>query len=370
MLKIDYLSILIYFFSIFVSVCLYIYIEKTINKKGITGLKKIILLLLSMIPLIILFTIRKNVGTDYKSYLGYFNVLKATPFNYKLLINYFLEPGWVIISYIIICLKLPYTIFLLIISLIFSTFIILVVNKLKSKYSKILFLVSSYVIIFIPFFNITRQELASIIAIYALLLLLEKKDLKFFLLILFASLFHKSVLITLIFPIFKLIVKDNKKFLFIIILLILSPLWGTILGKFLLILFEQFNLTTGYFRYNPNLSYGFILYTLPLLLLLFYVFIKNNNVYNNFQIKILSLIYLLILPFQTIGNYILMVDRLSVYFNNFQIILFPILLNYLDKELQKKIFILLILWYIIYFIIMYALLNAGEVMPYQTILIY
>ena len=106
MLKIDYLSILIYFFSIFVSICLYIYIEKTINKKGITGLKKFILLLLSMIPLIILFTIRKNVGTDYKSYLGYFNVLKATPFNYKLLINYFLEPGWVIISYIIIYLKL------------------------------------------------------------------------------------------------------------------------------------------------------------------------------------------------------------------------------------------------------------------------
>ena len=360
-------SVIVYFLAFFLCYTVYEKAKQKLNGKKCKRINKTMFLMLAMLPLILLFVLRKNVGTDYLSYVEYFNVLKVTPISFNVIFKYFIEPGWVLLSYLIIILKLPYCFFLLIVSIIYFLFIVLIMEKFESKNGRFVFFLLSSIVIFMPFLNLMRQELASIIVLYACLCLTNNNYKKTTLLIILASLFHKSALIAFLYVILWQVIDKKKNYKVLMWGTYTSIIWGNIIGVTILTILQKFGLTSGYYRINTNSSYGFILYTVPVLILVIYLNIIKLDLFDDKKNRFFLLIYSLSIVFQVIGNYILMVDRLAIYFNNFQVLLIPILLENVKEELNKKIIFLVIFWYFFYFIVMFVLINANHVIPYNII---
>ncbi|PGH20186.1 hypothetical protein RN96_11465 [Fusobacterium polymorphum] len=175
-------------YIICVSFC---FIMKLMNRKE---LKNITLIFLT------LFTgLRFNVGADYLSYGYIFNTIKSNQ-------NIRIEPLYWLINkilpnYILVCS------FVAFLSL---YFIFKFINYLDEK--NFYFILFGYVSIYYLQWNMStvRQGLAISIFLYSTIFLFEKKYKKYLFFILVGGLFHKTLFLAfLIYPIFKLKIKDR-----------------------------------------------------------------------------------------------------------------------------------------------------------------
>ncbi len=365
-------SILIYCLFFLIYLFLYYHFLKFCKVKGVYGIKKNILLFSSTIPLIILFSFRNySVGTDFKTYLDYYKMVKSFDLNFDVLFNSFLEPLWIIISYFFNLFNIPFRVFLIFICSVFCWFQILIVNKFENKYVNFLCQLIIYVTMFSLFLNTTRQQLAAIIILYSLFLLKDNKIIKYFVFIIIASMIHKSSLIALSFPLFKMIIRNNKLTLVLLFVIFLSPLWAFLVEKpfnYLLYLLNPYN---PYINVGNGFDCGFLFYTIPLLVIIFvlYMYSKKKNIFfwNNY-IKFLFFLYMLHFLCQSMGGYFFPLERLSFYFSAVQVILCPEILNlFKNNKGLTTIFSCFVLWYIIYYFVMFIILRGNEIYPFYFI---
>lgn len=167
------------------------FIMKIINKKK---LKNITLIFLTLFA-----GLRFNVGADYLSYEYIFKTIKSNQ-SIKIEPLYWLI-NKILPNYILVCS------FVAFLSL---YFIFKFINYLDEK--NFYFILFGYVSIYYLQWNMStvRQGLAISIFLYSTIYLFEKKYKKYLFLILIGGLFHKSLFLALlIYPIFKLKIKDK-----------------------------------------------------------------------------------------------------------------------------------------------------------------
>lgn len=364
-----------------------------------SNIKRILLVLGIIFPPILISTIRYGIGTDYFEYLHYYEMIRK-----NLSISYIWgffskEPLYVIFT----CLGhfIDGSIGInFVFSCLYMFFMLKAILYFKDKISITLALFILYLLNYLMSFNIIRQITAVAIIFYAFRYIFEKKPIKYFLWVIIAGMFHKTAYLMILLYLlnFKVDSKTVNKIYYTLILI--SPLFMVPIQKVIVFLTNKFMIFENYANMEANFDLKFLLHTLPMLIL---VAIKRKRILEiDKRYEVLIRILFLQIPFQFLGCFVNVADRIAIYFSVFQIMLIPIILktdmkseninnleknkvllkfsdktkrmiiNYMMKirkilNNEKVIKIGIVSWYILYFIVMYAILGGQGTYPYQSI---
>ena len=233
-----------------------------------------------------------------------------------------------------------------------------------------------YMLIYTVTLNLMRQSIAVAILFYAISLVINDKKnsniIKYLLLNIVAILFHKSAFIGIIFFAFYNLTKSRKKTKYLIIN---NKKIGINTINFMLLFITSIIVifVPGLAKKIVNLlSYiigkdysgyvwdtiGIVKTTILILPILIIYIIKYRKI-NNFDYKkfllIMNILYIATVQFGSTTSF---GGRISLYFQIFNVILYPILYNSFKYKISKFMFVLyLIIWWSYY-------LTAGDTYPY------
>ena len=354
------LSILIYASTIALTV-LFAWLYE---RKADTKIKKIILFFTIIVVPLIVSTFRYKVGIDFDNYREYYDIILRRYRAGQNMPPQF-ETGFVVLN------LLSYMIFnnaqgaFFFMSLLFICFFMGGIIKFKDKISLPISTLVFMTFFYSAFFNGSRQLLAVAIVFFGLSYLLDKKYIKYILLLILASLFHKTALIAILFCF--LIPKSNEDidysdriFNILVILFIISfPFFKNLLQY----VCSFFNLYASYFQIPGDASVKFLLYVIPPLSVLIYFRRKiiDNDYQNLFWIRLM----ILQIPIQFMGYYVKYLDRLSLYVSIAQIFIMSALCKIVDEKYRSVVRWLVVVWYIFYYVVVYIFLNGNGVYPYR-----
>ena len=213
-------------------------------------------------------------------------------------------------------------------------------------------------------FTTVRYYLALAIALYSVKYVLKMEWLKFISWIIFAAMFHKSVLFVI--PVYFVASLPWKKW-FYLSLPIFSVMLYLMPGVFRRIVFLFYPFYEGALFDVPHLSYVNIARSVGtlLLVLLFYKNIEKNNKKLQFYHHLNILAFILF----TCASYIPEVSRIGYYLNIGQIFLIPgILLKIPKKKIRILLLTLTILAFSFYFIMFLKKAQQIDIrlVPYRT----
>lgn len=223
------------------------------------------------------------------------------------------------------------------------------------------------------FFNLTlnvlRQSMALVILFYGFTYIRKYKIFKFLLTVFIAYLFHNTALIGILIYLIYLFVNKKPKFLFQILTVLGTLIFVFFFDSFQALLLENDIISQRYNFYmnNNNLASGgfythFVLMCLPILLL--YLFSKNrsDNVFAGLQMIVIISTILSLLDLKMAA-----LSRITQYFD----IYFIYAISYIEEHgiqikakslcLNRALFMAYLL---IYWIIIYGIINSGETVPY------
>lgn len=347
-----------------VIICSFLASREKINKK-----LKMIIYVLMLFSLILLAGLRWKVGTDFMTYY-YLTDKIFTVDIFKLLMSESystipLEKGFCLFVWLLgLIYKNPQFVFFII-----STItIILIVNTLK-KYSDS-FPISMYLyittMVYYSAFNGLRQWLACAIIFWAIKYIYENKKIKYILLTLIAATLHSSILIMI--PIYFIIQKKKNNrfnFIFLIIAIIISFSLVPIFNK-INVFFEN----TKYEKYltvNP-LDDGvnilrILVAVIPVVITTIYYkkLTKDDD-----KASILINLSLINAMFYIIAFNNTYFARFNIYFEPYNLLLYPKIINLIKNKNQKYLMIFMIA--ILFFAYMVLLLpKESNLLPYRTI---
>lgn len=167
-----------------------------VSEKEKTAIGRRVCLVLAFLVTVIPNAIRYEIGSDYVNYVAIFEELAAGG-------TVYIEPGFLFLIYAVQSLGLGYEWLFAFIAIFIHLFAFLAYPK-KNKYIAHLFFM---LLFYFVSFSGMRQMMAVVIVMYAVkLYMLHKNDLKFYIMVLFASLFHAVGLVFLFIP----LVTNNK----------------------------------------------------------------------------------------------------------------------------------------------------------------
>ncbi|MGE4384919.1 MAG: EpsG family protein [Endomicrobiaceae bacterium] len=293
------------------------------------------------------------VGVDTGHYVNTFNLINFT----KSLPEIHMEKGFLIFTKIMTAVSSSSQILL-----ITSSFIILSsVFFLIYKYSKRSWL---SVLIYVTgpfFFHLTgmRQSLAIAFILFSFHFILNRKLLFFILTIIFASAFHKSALLFM--PAYFLFNFElNKKNIIITLSIAVSSfIFFSIFSQIFFYFFPQYQVYTSSVYYSGEIKSASIFKTLIAgiyvifgFLIWFYKIIPNRNDFEYkqfFQTKLLLYFSFIAFLLQFISINATLLERASIIFSSFNIILYPNLISMVkNKNLKIFLILFLIFWVILY----------------------
>lgn len=315
---------------------------------GVKGYKKYYYLIVTF-TLTIVAAFRYDVGTDYLTY--------AAMVGYGKDLNW-VEPGYQLINYLFFILDFPgwsiLTFFALITLPLYFKFINR--NSINPSLSLLLFFLMGF---YFYTFNAVRQMFALAILIFSLhFWIIGKKNISFFGVI-FATLFHYTVLIAL--PIYALALRkwSRSSYVLFIIVAILLGLSGAAMK--VPIFFIEDALESPFLTRSPVAIFKVFA---PVTFLLYLLFMENKFIRLNYIVFNLFYAYVLI-TIMTYGvNYF---TRFNYYFEFWLVILIPEFLvtkNHYSRLFWVSIFIL---YFIFLFIGNFLVLNGHNVLPYTTL---
>lgn len=227
-------------------------------------------------------------------------------------------------------------------------------------------------LIFPTSLTLVRQGIAISITFFSFEYLIKRKLFRYSIVIGIASLFHKTAII--LFPFyffynFFIIYKSKKKIKKIIKYFILVSL--VLIIKKSQYFLEQLSMIPGYERYGIYLNINadannreFYIKLMVFLFILFIIKIKKINIEKNNKIKICIYFFLFDIMCCYLGFYNPFLKRISLYFEIYQIILIPMILDNLSKNKSYVYEIFITFYVIILFILKFYILNHGNIIPY------
>lgn len=204
--------------------------------------------------------------------------------------------------------------------------------------------------------NGLRQFLAASIIFFALPLLLKRKRLAYFLVIVFASTFHSSAIFFLIVFLVENEKVFSKKIVFLLGFAVTFLLLTAQIAPFLFFMLQDshFSIYAGDIISGVG-GTGFLrvlVEAIPMFLaLIIYVFTKSDLFHSNRLLKVTTNISVVNLTFYIVSLQSWILARVSMYFSLYNIILLPLLINHFTRGKSKLLVKLLFYYfYLIYFV--------------------
>lgn len=338
---------------------------------GLRYSKKIVIGAALAIPVLV-GGLRYGVGTDYPSYERMFTAFLDSSFADYLTSNtYNVEPGFfALIKLCQIISDQPYVLFLAS-SLLTVVFFYYGLRNIQSSHKSLLYLLF-LVIVFPITLNATRQGIAISIVFFAITHLMNGNNKKFFLLTIFAAMFHLSAVIGfVVYPIFKLLIRKNdskmpNRFLLrstvtTAIIVVLAPVLFHFVTQ--LSIFEKY---ANYSDYVSGVSATMIAFKITMIFIVTYFYKKMSK--KNAFVEMYFILALL--EITTIGLWFssAAIFRISLFFTPFTLILISELPQAFKTRADKAIMqILCVLFCIVYFYVAYFVAGQAEIIPYQFV---
>ena len=344
---------LVYVCTFFI-VILLTYIAQILRKKS-----KYLSYGISIVCIIILATVAalrsNNVGIDIKVYaLRYFEKCGEFSNLYKYLKHYeFSEPLYFILNYIVYNVSLNINVLFFIMQFFLASVVYIIAYKNKNNENLLLFVITYLCIWYNTSFNIIRQSLAIFIMLYAFKYIEKQNYKKYFLCVVIAFFFHKSVILCAFIPVLHTIAKKEKKYIYLTGICILLICIFNFIGNFIPKLIEIFPQFAKYFNYalreetNFMPKYAFMKLIFLVGILLYTKETRKKQIGN-------TLIFIAVLDFVFYCSsiFIMYGYRMSYFFLPHYIYLIPQidkdLENYKGRDSYKLIITLLLVMYWFY----------------------
>lgn len=274
---------------------------------------------------------RYGQGTDYHNYEIYYSLVESTAYSIFDNVLYHGEFGWYMLMFVFAKMNFSFTIFIGFISacMMFFTYKAITAYSPFKIFSLLIFYPTYYLTYY---YSALRQGLViSIFLYYGIKLMLEKKYLNFYLLVIGLTLIHSASIVLLIVPMALNVIK-HKKLLFFMLSIILSFVieFSGIMGYI-----QSLRGVEAYS--NTDISYMAVAIRM-LILYIIYQFHTNITKYINDPVeKILYDFYFLgVLFFISLQFYANLSQRLTVAFKATEIYLIPIQIKLLYTILENK----------------------------------
>lgn len=338
-------------------------------KKRLTKKTLIVLLILAAVIPVFISSVRYGIGTDYYNYTKIYNILS---FQYSGILDAYLnsryEISWIIINELAEkVFNNPQYIFVISSILIWLFSFKAIYDNRERIHIGIAVLILLCIFYNISF-NIIRQALAISVIMLSIKPLIDKRIIKYILIVLFASTFHLSAIITL--PLYFIINSKNKSMgtiknvitpiIFIIVLVFIQPVIS---------FFTNFELFSGYGVYNLEyraFAKRDIILKLPIVImfLLNYKKLKDNN---NLMYKI-GIVFILGVLMTFLRSYANYVDRIAMFFDITQIFIVAAIVKLQNNKYKRFMYIsIIIIYYLAWFTYNFLYLGRHETIPYQWI---
>ena len=308
--------------------------------------------------------LRYNVGTDYKNYLPIFNTVSdisgKTPYGT-------IEP----LSSVLMLVCKPfvngYQVYLGLMAILIS-FITFYFFKENCDVSSFPFMIFIYfMLMYSASLNAIRQIMSVAIVMLGYRFIMEKKLLKYIIVLVVAALVHKSALLCL--PFYFLYFKKDRfskiKLNLIIAVCMIIPFFIRNIFNILL----SISLFSSYDRYfYRNAGYyvvGIIILRLPVLLMIF-IFrskLEERSEKNRFFI----ILYVMELLFYIIGGNIIWAFRMAYYCLAAEAVLVPQLSEVVNKKYKVIVNVIFVIYYIVIFCYNVIINGHDGILPYTFV---
>lgn len=298
-----------------------------------------------------------NIGNDTITYCKYFDRINT----YGVNPNYAIELGFQEFILLISKFTDDSHIFLILISSILYGILAFTILKFSDNCLISFFL--AFFFCFSSFCNIMRQSLSIMICLIAYVMLKENKLTKFVILVLIASLFHKSSLCILLLLIYK-VIPLNEKFMI-----------GTLIGAILLsgtnVIFQIANLLNSdyieYFngQYAGSGQLGTALSIIRAILLYLVVRTDDKNIKETREYKIMYTNLFFLMFFLCCGFTVSLISRIANFYLIFTILDIPYVISMYGKK--KKILWIMLFAYtlLLFMMILFFRPEWNHLYPYE-----
>lgn len=318
---------------------------------------------------------RYGSGTDYFAYMWHYNINPSSIFD-SILYKSNMNIGYRVIMGISKEFNISFEVFILCLSIIVCT--IFFVTIAKNSYFPIMSLLVFYGVYFHIYVNSAlRQGIAMAIFIWALLYFYKNgKVVKYIIFIIIASLFHYSVLITLMVPFLQYLYKKYFENYRVNIVLFMIGIASFIFGgeKVIVYLTNIFGISIGYEATGANILA--ILLRIIMLLTIWILYRNSNkNLLTQFDKLCIYIYFINTILFIAISN-MSVLSRLTEYFSLLDIFIIPNLISRCKFKIIKVGGILFVIILIVSVFIkdQYSFIEQGEYFnrkllsyPYVTI---
>lgn len=325
-------------------------------------------------PIILAYSIRYGIGTDYFSYERIYNTIHDATFGKYFSLHkrnigeYYVEPGYFIINklspnFIFVHL---FSILTMLLMIYFGTMKMGIIQNIALP------MLIFYCLLFFYSMNGVRFSIALSIAYYGFNYLLKGKPIKWIITIYIASLFHKTLIV---FVIFIFLMDSKSKAINAVrnVLVYCFVLFFPFLIKILLTVFSAIPMFARYFsvarylEFNTSINLSWIRLIVPILFPL--LFFKRKFVFTNKYASVLYRIYLFEIPLVQLGRMSVILARLIRVPQMAEIVFIPYVLSNIKNKKHRYALTFYYASYYLVFFCYYALVgDKGESLPYKSIL--
>ena len=336
--------------------------------------RQLLLFLFSVSPIILIYTIRYGIGTDYFSYRTIFSHLHNVSFEEYIKLHksnvgsYYVEPAYFVLNRY---LAFSFGSLLFLLSLLMLGFIYYGSLSINQHINPAFAVFIYFCTQFIYSMNAMRFAVAVTIVFFGIQFILQRNVFAWGVCILLGFGFHKTTLICA--PLYFLTNFTNKTISsFRNIVWYVFVLGFPIIAKFLLLLASNMSVFSRYFSTAVyalgDFHFGpmFLFHIVPVFLPLFIV--KKNFLLKDKKAVILLRIVLFEIPLRELGSFNTWLSRLARFPQMVQVVLIPYAVQSV-KNPRLKFFLKIyyIVWYVFYFIYDEFAHDAGDSLPYRSI---
>lgn len=356
------ISLIIYLITFLSS----LFIVKNYDKEAdFKNVNLILLILFTIIPLVLISSIRHNVGTDYRSYKRIFYEIDNMSLSEVFLNKYYIfrtEPLFVLLNKIS-SYFFNYKSFFFFSALITNFFFVKGLMYFKDRKNIVLGVFVYLFMLFPLSFNITRQMIAMSLVFYSVKHVMNSDFKKFLFTIICASMFHNTAIIFIVFYVFSSDKLNEVKKKYIYMTMLAFPI---LFYYFLPIVIKHPFLFKykKYFLFDTNINrmgifITFFLLSIPTILYL------NQFSFKERKLWYMSLTYL---PIGWTMYTFTTGQRVTLYILTLFVYLIPLTISKIKDIKQKNIVLFYYIFMIIsYYMLQYVILNKGETFPFGII---
>lgn len=314
-------------------------------------------LFIFLIMIILVAGLRYEIGTDYITYREIYINLSFDNLSY-------LEPGYRYVNLFFKYIGLSYETSVFIFAIITNVLFYLFIRhySVSVPVSLLLYICLNYYFIA---FNVVRQMIGVAIFLNGIDYAFKKKYLYFFLITAFAALFHYTIFIGVVYPMFKI----NRKRMYIILWLasipfIVLPIQSIIIKLLPASFFYASYFTSSFFTKTSSAAVFKLIVPNAFVILILYYISVFDKVTERFWVNV----FIFSTAFANIAHGVNVLIRLNYVFQISEIILYPLVISKIQKFQKPIVSWLLLGYFIVFYIVTVLVQGAQGVLPYQSVL--